>query len=219
MKRLLLEGAVYALDNCGALLRDAFALHHRGSYASAIMMTMFAREELGKYRILRKEFDKVAAGGTLQPADLASKKGPLFSHIEKQEQAVLSIVQQADRDSPLGKLMRARMDNLPGSPEWVKADKELAAITEAQKKELPKQRHNRRMDALYVGLNDTQTGWVRPQDVTQDEAQQEVYHAVGDYNNALSRLEMDPPAGEAFLEAFHAWADRPQLSAVIESRV
>jgi hypothetical protein len=42
-----------------------------------------------------------------------------------------------------------------------------------------------------------------------------VYHAVGDYNNALSRLEMDPPAGKAFLEAFHAWADRPQLSTVM----
>ena len=218
MKRLLLEGAVYALDNCGACsrrlrpappgllrLRDHDD-HVRPRGAGEVPHPPEGNRESGRR-------------ATLQPADLASKKGPLFSHIEKQEQAVLSIVQQADRDSPLGKLMRARMDNLPGSPEWVKADKELAAITEAQKKELPKQRHNRRMDALYVGLNDTQTGWVRPQDVTQDEAQQEVYHAVGDYNNALSRLEMDPPAGEAFLEAFHAWADRPQLSAVIESRV
>jgi AbiV family abortive infection protein len=125
-------------------------------------MTMFAREELGKYRILREEFDKVAAGGTLQPADLTNKKGPLFSHMEKQEAAVLSMIHRADRDSPLGKLTRARMENPPGSPEWVKADKELAAITETQKKELPKKRHDRRMDALYVGLNDTQTGWIRP---------------------------------------------------------
>lgn len=218
MKRLLLEGAVYALDNCGALLRDAFTLYHRGSYASAIVITMFAREELGKYRILREEFDKVAAGGTLQPADLANKKGSLFSHIEKQEQAVLSIVQRADRDSPLGKLMRARMDNPPGSPEWVKADKELAVITEAQRKEIPKKRHNRRMGALYVGLDETQTGWIRPQEVTREEAEQEVYHAVGDYNNALSRLEMDPPAGKAFLEAFNAWVDRPKVLAVMESK-
>jgi hypothetical protein len=55
--------------------------------------------------------------------------------------------------------------------------------------------------------------------VTREEAKQELYYARGDYNNALYLLEMDRPAGKAFLEAFHAWVDRPQLSAVIESRV
>jgi AbiV family abortive infection protein len=215
VKKLLLEGAVYALDNCGELLRDAFALYNRKSYASAIVMTMFAREELGKFRILREKFEEVAAGRTFQPADFASKKGPLFSHVEKQEQAVLSIVQRADRDSPLGKLMCAVMDNPLGSPEREKAEKELAKITEEQKKALPKERHNRRMDALYVGLNDTHTAWIRPQEVTQEEAKQEVYHAVGDYHNALSRLQKDPPAGKAFLAAFHAWVDRPQILPVV----
>jgi AbiV family abortive infection protein len=216
MNQLLLEGAVYALENCGALLRDAFALYRRGSHASAIVMTMFAREELGKYRILRDEFDKAAVGGTVDLADLVSKKGRLFNHTEKQEQAVLSIIQTADRDSPLGQLLRARMDLPVGSPEWEKAGKELDAITEAQKKALPTKRHKLRMDALYVGLNDTHTAWVRPQEVTAAEAHPEVYHAMGDYNNALSRLEMDVPEGNGFLKALYAWEDRPQLSAVNE---
>jgi AbiV family abortive infection protein len=214
MKELLLQGAVYALQNSGALLRDAVALYHRGSYASAVVMTLFAREELGKYRILRGECERVAAGGTLQPADLVSKKGPLFNHVEKQKQAVMSIVQRADRDSPLGKAILAVMDSSPGSPAREKAEKELAVFTEAQARALPKERHDRRMDALYVGLNGTQTGWIRPQEVTQEEAKLEVYHAVNDYNNALALLEMEPPAGKAFLEAFYAWTDRPHLSAV-----
>jgi AbiV family abortive infection protein len=216
MEKLLLKGAVYALENCGALLRDAVALYDRKSYASAIVMTMFAREELGKYRILRQELEKVAAGGTLQPADLASKEGPIFSHIDKQEQAVLSIVQRPDPGTRLDELLRAQFELEIGSQEWLKLRQELDAVTEAQKKALPKQRHNRRMDAPYVGINETHTDWIRPQEVTQEEAQQEVNHAVGDYNNALSRLGMDPPAGKAFLEAFHAWTDRPQIQPVVE---
>jgi AbiV family abortive infection protein len=48
----LLEGATYALEQCGLLLRDANLLYRNGSYSSAVALALFAREELGRYRIL-----------------------------------------------------------------------------------------------------------------------------------------------------------------------
>jgi AbiV len=48
----LLEGAVYALEQCGLLLRDANLLYRSGSYATAVALAAFAREEQGRWRIL-----------------------------------------------------------------------------------------------------------------------------------------------------------------------
>jgi AbiV family abortive infection protein len=56
--QFLLEGAILALEQCGLLLHDANVLYRGGSYASAVVLTAFAREELGRYTILldlRKE--------------------------------------------------------------------------------------------------------------------------------------------------------------------
>jgi len=50
--QFIMQGAAYALEQCGRLLRDANALYRSGSYASAVVLTAFAREELGRYRIL-----------------------------------------------------------------------------------------------------------------------------------------------------------------------
>jgi AbiV family abortive infection protein len=44
--RFILEGSEYALEQCGLLLRDANVLYQSGSYASAVVLTAFAREEL-----------------------------------------------------------------------------------------------------------------------------------------------------------------------------
>jgi AbiV family abortive infection protein len=48
----LLEGAAYALEQCGLLLRDANSLYRNGSYSSAVALALFAREELGRYQTL-----------------------------------------------------------------------------------------------------------------------------------------------------------------------
>jgi hypothetical protein len=46
----LLEGAVYALEQCGLLLRDGTLLRRSRSYANAVALTAFAREELGRWK-------------------------------------------------------------------------------------------------------------------------------------------------------------------------
>src|SRR5271170_1080455 len=48
----ILQGFAYALEQCGLLLRDANRLYQNGAYASAAVLTAFAREELGRSSIL-----------------------------------------------------------------------------------------------------------------------------------------------------------------------
>ena len=45
----LLQGAAYALEQCGLLLRDAIVLYRNGSYSSAVALAALAREGLGLY--------------------------------------------------------------------------------------------------------------------------------------------------------------------------
>ena len=61
----LLQGAAYALEQCGLLLRDANSLYSCGSYASAVALAAFAQEELGRWEILRKLRKQVLAGGII----------------------------------------------------------------------------------------------------------------------------------------------------------
>ena len=48
----LLKGYALALEQCGLLLRDAVLLYENKSYANAVVLAAFAREELGRSRIL-----------------------------------------------------------------------------------------------------------------------------------------------------------------------
>ena len=45
----LVKGAVYSLEQCGVLLRDAALLYRDEAYASAVVLTAFAREALGQW--------------------------------------------------------------------------------------------------------------------------------------------------------------------------
>src|SRR5262249_43047922 len=61
----LLEGAAYALEQCGLLLRDADPLYQSGSYASVIALAAFAQEEKGirgvdRVRPHRRRHDQMA---------------------------------------------------------------------------------------------------------------------------------------------------------------
>jgi hypothetical protein len=48
MPQYILQGAAYALEQCGLLLRDANLLYRNDVHANAVVLTAFAREELGR---------------------------------------------------------------------------------------------------------------------------------------------------------------------------
>src|SRR5258708_6089228 len=153
----LLRGTVFSLEQCGLLLRDARILCEAGSYASAVVLTAFAREELGRYKILRGLWKRTMAGETLTVKQIDKR---CEKHVEKQKEAMFSVVQRADNSTVIGQLLQVRMRAVPGSPEWKKIDEELDKITKSQIKQTPEARHKSRMKALYV--EPLEAGWNRP---------------------------------------------------------
>jgi len=97
----LLEGSMYALEQCGLLLRDATILYQRGSYANAVVLAAFAREELGRFEILLDLRKEVLAGKTITIKEIQDR---CTGHVTKQQAGMLSTLVTADRDSVLGNL-------------------------------------------------------------------------------------------------------------------
>src|SRR5580704_17278286 len=118
----LLKGAVFAMEQCGLLLRDANCLYRNGSYASAVVLASFAREELGRANILFDLRDKVVAGESVTSKKVVQS---CDDHLTKEEWAVLSMMYAADKESELGKLLETRIWARPQSEEWKTADKAL----------------------------------------------------------------------------------------------
>jgi hypothetical protein len=84
----LLEGAAYALEQCGLLLADANLLYRGGSNASTVVLAAFAREELGKYKILLKLRKEVLNGKHLTEKYV---KTYCKDHEQKQKEGMASI--------------------------------------------------------------------------------------------------------------------------------
>jgi AbiV family abortive infection protein len=206
----LLEGAAYALEQCGLLLRDANVLYRNGSYASAVAVALFAQEELGRYRILNDLRKQVLTGGSLTIEDIQDR---CDDHVRKQQAGMLSIVTRADNDTQLGKLMRTSMSARPGSEEWKVAREQLEKLSRQKAKRIPNERHEQRMSALYV--DPVPGGWKRPtEEITQAFAFDYLQDAANDYSLQYDRytnLEISKPDDPDFYTSLEEWADRPRL--------
>jgi AbiV family abortive infection protein len=130
----LLEGAVYALEQCGLLLRDANLLYRSDSCATAVALALFAREELGKWKILLNLRHEVLGGKNVTIQEI---KDRCDDHATKQRAGMLSLTMRADRDSGLGRLLQSRFEAPPGSDEWKETDDRLAKIDRTKEKRVP----------------------------------------------------------------------------------
>ena len=77
----LMQGAVYALEQCGSLLDDACCVYRAGSYGTTIALAAFAREKLGRSNILLGLRTRVLAGKIVSAKDIAKA---CDDHVEKQ---------------------------------------------------------------------------------------------------------------------------------------
>ncbi len=205
----LLRGTVFALEQCGLLLRDARKLCEAGSYASAVVLTAFAREELGRYKILRGLWKRTMAGETFSVKQINKR---CEQHVQKQKEAMFSVVQRADNSTLLGQLLQTRMRAAPGSPERKKADEELEKITQSQIQRTPEARHKSRIKALYV--EPLEAGWNRPAETSETAAREFLTDAINDYSGAQQRYaHPDVDDDPDFHAALGRWQDRPELLA------
>ena len=210
----LLEGAVYALEQCGRLLRDGTLLHRNGSYANAVALAAFAREELGRWKILLSLRSEVLDGKSLTLKEI---KARYDDHLIKQKAGMLSLTMRPAMDSGVGRLMQARMQFPPGSKEWREADAQLEKIGHEKRKRIPDERYRQRMSALYV---EPLSGgsWNQPaRRITREFSQDFVCDAVNDCAVQYHQhyITGDEPILKQFnSDLFHAleqWPDRPEL--------
>ena len=158
----LLEGAAYALEQCGWLLRDANTLYKAGAYANAVVLASFAREELGRWTMLLDLRREVVGGKQLTVDDVKERCG---DHVAKQKAAMLSTTMRTNKDTGLGKLLNAQFTAKPGSSERKAADKQVDDIDRRLQKRVPGERHEQRMSALYVDPI-SPTEWNRPSEAS-----------------------------------------------------
>ena len=100
----LLEGARYALKQCGLLLRSAVSLYNQKDYANAIVSATFAREEFGRSRILRGLRKQVVEQG--KRVSVKDIRKECKDHLAKQESAQPSVVQRTLGTNILAKLLK-----------------------------------------------------------------------------------------------------------------
>jgi AbiV family abortive infection protein len=205
----LVRGVVYALEQCGRLLGDAKALYNIGSYGTAVAVAAFAREELGRSNILLKLWGKVISGETVTVADIEKK---CRNHVEKQRWAVLSTTIMGDSDSGPGKLVSTKLRADIHSEEWKAADEQLKEIDKKQKKRAPDERHELRLQGLYVDPDDSGKRWRLPKNIGQEQACKFLAEAGNDYAGACQKVEPELKKVDArFYEALANWPECPTL--------
>jgi AbiV family abortive infection protein len=197
--QFLLEGAVYALEQCGRLLHDAILLYRSGSYATAVAVAAFAREELGRWKKLLALRNEVIGGKILT---IQSVKASTKNHVRNQEYGMLSITLTGQDDPKAAELIRSR-----GSDEWFKIMKE----------HLPKERHQNRKSALYVEPLSANL-WNRPANtISRSFAERVLTDVANDYSLQYGQRYItgeDPILRHLDKELFSAleqWSERPTL--------
>jgi len=207
----LLKGAWYALEQCGRLLKGAVALYGEKEYSTATGVAMLAREELGKHRILRDQWKKSVETG--KSPTVAQIKSVCEDHIEKQKRGQMSVTLITDSPSALDTALRTRVTSRPGDPGFQAAEDVIQTAIEAKAKHAPTDRHEKRLEAFFVDLEESGTDWKRPsKTISQEDAYRLLNDTANDYAGQWDRF-----SNTALLEdgqlvaAVEAWLDKPSL--------
>jgi AbiV family abortive infection protein len=206
----LVCGVIYALEQCGRLLRDAKALYNIGSYGTAVAVAAFAREELGRSAIVLDLWREAIAGQTVTVQEI---KDRCDNHVEKQRRAVRSVTMMTDRDTGLGKFLNERFQADLHSEERKAADEQLKGIDETLRRRAPNERHELRLRGLYVDPDDSGKEWRLPKDTTQAQACRFFTEAANDYATARQIVEPELQVVDdvRFYEALSNWPECPTL--------
>lgn len=173
----LIEGVCKAIAHAAQLAADATTLLGAYRISSAFVLSVMAREELGRANILWKRANDTNPGEALSAAQAKLLMSNLNSHLEKLNhgQSTTHCAMPADW------LARHRIA-LEGNDlaTLTELHAERRRIAEGVRKLDPKRTHNRRLDAQYVSLRDG--SWSDPSEVTLTETRNllvDVAHEIG----------------------------------------
>lgn len=207
----LLEGAWFAIEQCGRLLKDAATLYSVGSYSSAVALAMFAREELGRHFILIEMWEAYA---TRSPPSVKQVRDAYEDHQTKQEKGQLSFTYRGRTENQIGKLSQQQLEHLPQTPVFEKVRQLWETYKDRRVKAIPNERHHARMAALYVGIEDSGQGWHRPGKSEKEFAHGSLEDAMNDYSQRRGNLltpELLSVLDPDLCAALQAWPNKPDL--------
>ena len=156
----LVEGAWWALEQSGRLMQAASLLFDSGDASTAFAIAMFGREELGRFTLLLEMAMAAKSGGPLPT--VADIRRALDDHTKRQRAGALSVTLTPGRGTPLHAAMLAESRAVPGSQAWHTARQPIDKAVENEFKHRPARRHQDRMKALYVDIDDRGASWSRP---------------------------------------------------------
>lgn len=214
--RYLLEGAWYAAEQCGLLLRDALPLYNGGRFGTATALGLVAREELGKAQILLRIAKEIVDGKPTSPSALRRR---IAEHLPKQKAGLdtvfLRTVPGTSQDIFATTFLEA-IKGGPSDPEAVRlAEQKLRSAMQAKAKRAPDDRVNSRLSALYVDPDKLGSAWNRPVLFPAEKAEAELFSANRDYfvfRDALLRGEVErAPLDPTLARELDEWTERPEL--------
>jgi AbiV family abortive infection protein len=195
--RFLLEGAVYALEQCGRLLHAANLLYKGGDWATAKALALSAWEELGRSTILL-DLRREILGGKFYSAQQVNEA--CEDHVRKQKAGMKSITMRAEGGSGLDKLLRAKMNAKPGTKEWKETNEQITKLDRQHQRRAPEERHKQRLAALYIDAI-SENEWNRPTTkLSAEEARKTLTDVANDYSIQYERYTnldiLEPGPGE-----------------------
>lgn len=196
----LLQGAFFALERAGQLLQDAKLLYDHERYASSFALAVLSREETGRSAICVEKCRLTLNGQTVTVELLRSETKPHVAKILASQELVgvpVSITWWGENPTP-------------GSPE----EKDLVARLEKKRKlleeHLPKEAHQRKLQALYVDPAEDAPYWSRPAlEIRRSEAELMLSSANLEYDKQRARLLI--PADSQLKSAFDNFRSHPPL--------
>jgi hypothetical protein len=208
--QFLLEGSVYALEQCGLLLRDATALFKAGSFASSILMAGLARESLDKAGRLRGLRERVLHGRGLVLPEIDAEFG---------EQDVEGVLAGAGADlraphNPRGEArINKQLTDASSAGGYRQGDLFAELARREQARLTREEREALRAGCLHVRPDGGGVHWSRPKDHSREEARRFLLDALSDYAREKDRIEtgLCRPEDAGYVSAVRAWSDRPKL--------
>jgi AbiV family abortive infection protein len=192
------------MEQAGHLLHDALALYKLGRYASAILLSILAREEIGRSVILLGMRKDVIVSGSIVSAKAVIKACDNHGEKLRRGRGGITFEFGPERSADLKGLFD--FPHNPQSEAFKKAHAIVDDFVERKARRDPGVTHQKRMRALYV--EPTDTGWNRPCETGKEEASRALQDAANAYGPRYNNLYV---VDEALAKALAAWKQCPTL--------
>jgi AbiV family abortive infection protein len=202
----LFRGAFYAAEQAGSLLQRAVDDYKMHGDASATILAVYSREEIGRARLLL-EYRARAERGEIVRSD-KTFRALIRNHLAKLEAGQFFVpVQLPQRE--LREILQEEVSRPTYHPEDAPFYEELYRRVDKARKDRASIFHEQRLKAIHVDLSDDGTTWNRPGKTHASWVNLLLHDLAREYMELHSDLSAERDQG--IFEILKQWPDRPAL--------